>query len=201
MYEFLDRLITVALPRVRDFRGVSGAQLRRARQLCARAQGAARLSRDRLRPGRRGARHGYRHRHHRQDRCRSQGAAQGLRHAVRQLIARGDSILMAKKSSIEKNARRAKLAKQINAAPRAAQGARARPRRAPPEDRFEAQLKLAELPRNSSQTRGAQPLRADRPAARLLPQVQAVAHRGARARLVRADPGHGQVELVREASR
>ena len=25
MYEFLDRLITVALPRVRDFRGVSGA--------------------------------------------------------------------------------------------------------------------------------------------------------------------------------
>jgi large subunit ribosomal protein L5 len=24
MYEFLDRLITVALPRVRDFRGVSG---------------------------------------------------------------------------------------------------------------------------------------------------------------------------------
>ena len=31
MYEFLDRLISVALPRVRDFRGVSGEVLRWAR--------------------------------------------------------------------------------------------------------------------------------------------------------------------------
>ena len=39
-----------------------------------------------------------------------------LRHAVRQLIARGDQVPMAKKSSIEKNTRRAKLAKQIRRA-------------------------------------------------------------------------------------
>ena len=59
---------------------------------------------------------------------------------------------MAKKSSIEKNARRAKLVKRIN--PRRARlKALARDRDAPPEDRFEAQLKLAELPRNSSDTR------------------------------------------------
>ena len=31
MYEFLDRLMNVALPRVRDFRGVSSKSLRRAR--------------------------------------------------------------------------------------------------------------------------------------------------------------------------
>ncbi|HEX5318724.1 MAG TPA: 30S ribosomal protein S14 [Stellaceae bacterium] len=59
---------------------------------------------------------------------------------------------MAKKSSIEKNARRAKLVKRIN--PRRARlKALARDRDAPPEDRFEAQLKLAKLPRNSSDTR------------------------------------------------
>ena len=59
---------------------------------------------------------------------------------------------MAKKSSIEKNHRRAKLSKAI--APRRARlKALARNRDAPPEDRFEAQLKLARLPRNSSATR------------------------------------------------
>jgi len=60
--------------------------------------------------------------------------------------------LMAKKSSIEKNNRRARLAKRIN--PRRERlKAIARDREAPPEERFEAQLKLSELPRNSSQTR------------------------------------------------
>jgi small subunit ribosomal protein S14 len=59
---------------------------------------------------------------------------------------------MAKKSSIEKNARRAKLTKAV--APRRARlKALARDRDADPEDRFEAQLKLARLPRNSSATR------------------------------------------------
>ena len=59
---------------------------------------------------------------------------------------------MAKKSSIEKNARRLKLAK--GAAPRRARlKAIAIDRSAPPEERFAAQLKLAELPRNSSETR------------------------------------------------
>ncbi|MBV8888262.1 MAG: 30S ribosomal protein S14 [Alphaproteobacteria bacterium] len=59
---------------------------------------------------------------------------------------------MAKKSSIEKNARRVKLAKQI-AGRRERLKAAARDREAPPEERFEAQLRLAELPRNSSMTR------------------------------------------------
>jgi small subunit ribosomal protein S14 len=59
---------------------------------------------------------------------------------------------MAKKSSIEKNARRARLTKQMTAR-RIRLKAIARDRDAPPEDRFEAQLKLSEMPRNSSQTR------------------------------------------------
>jgi small subunit ribosomal protein S14 len=59
---------------------------------------------------------------------------------------------MAKKSSIEKNNRRAKLARQ-NAPARERLKTLARDREAPPEERFAAQLKLAELPRNSSATR------------------------------------------------
>jgi small subunit ribosomal protein S14 len=59
---------------------------------------------------------------------------------------------MAKKSSIEKNNLRAKLSKQ-KAPLRARLKALARDRDAAPEDRFAAQLKLSELPRNSSVTR------------------------------------------------
>ena len=59
---------------------------------------------------------------------------------------------MAKKSSIEKNQRRTKMSKAM--APRRARlKALARDRDAAPEDRFEAQLKLARMPRNSSATR------------------------------------------------
>ncbi len=59
---------------------------------------------------------------------------------------------MAKKSAIEKNNRRTKLAKQL--APRRARlKAIATDRSQPPEERFQAQLKLAQVPRNSSRTR------------------------------------------------
>jgi nucleoid-associated protein YgaU len=95
---------------------------------------------------------------------------------------------MAKKSSIEKNARRAKMAKAI--APRRARlKALARDREAAPEARSAAAQQLGDS--------HPQPLPAVREAARLLSQVRVVAHRGARSGLVRADPGHGQVELVR----
>ena len=59
---------------------------------------------------------------------------------------------MAKKSAIEKNNRRVKLAKRLG--PRRGRlKAIATDRSRPPEERFQAQLKLAELPRNSSRTR------------------------------------------------
>jgi small subunit ribosomal protein S14 len=59
---------------------------------------------------------------------------------------------MAKKSSIEKNSRRRKLSKKYSAR-RARLRAIARDKTRPMEERFAAALKLAELPRNSSQTR------------------------------------------------
>jgi small subunit ribosomal protein S14 len=59
---------------------------------------------------------------------------------------------MAKTSSIEKNKKRQKLAKQFSAK-RAALKAQSRDKNLSPEQRFTAQLKLAELPRNSSPDR------------------------------------------------
>ncbi|HEY5598001.1 MAG TPA: 30S ribosomal protein S14 [Kiloniellales bacterium] len=59
---------------------------------------------------------------------------------------------MAKKSAVNKNARRRKLAQQY--APRRARlKAIARDRTLPPEERFQAYLKLAQLPRNSAPVR------------------------------------------------
>ena len=64
MYEFLDRLVTIALPRVRDFRGVSPQGLRRSREFHARAQGSAAVSGNRLHEGGQGAWHERVGRHH-----------------------------------------------------------------------------------------------------------------------------------------
>jgi len=59
---------------------------------------------------------------------------------------------MAKKSQINRNKKREKMVAQY-AARRAALKAKTRDMKVAPEERFEAQLKLAELPRNSSKTR------------------------------------------------
>ena len=59
---------------------------------------------------------------------------------------------MAKKSSIEKNNRRRKMAEQY-AARRNRLRAQARDEKLSLEERFQAQLKLAELPRNSAPSR------------------------------------------------
>src|ERR1700753_4071687 len=59
---------------------------------------------------------------------------------------------MAKKSQINRNKKREKLVAQY-AARRAALKATTENMKLPPEERFAAQLKLAELPRNSSKTR------------------------------------------------
>jgi small subunit ribosomal protein S14 len=59
---------------------------------------------------------------------------------------------MAKKSAIERNKKLARLANRY-ANKRAALKAIARDSTRPPEERFEAQLKLAELPRNSARER------------------------------------------------
>ena len=59
---------------------------------------------------------------------------------------------MAKKSAVEKNLRRQKMVKS-HAAKRARLRAIARDRELPAEERFQAYLKLAELPRNSAPSR------------------------------------------------
>jgi small subunit ribosomal protein S14 len=59
---------------------------------------------------------------------------------------------MAKKSAIEKNNRRIRMVKKY-AAKRAQLRAVARDRSLPPEERFQAYLKLAKLPRNSAASR------------------------------------------------
>ena len=59
---------------------------------------------------------------------------------------------MAKTSSVEKNNRRRKLVKQY-AAKRARLKAITQNKTAPIEERFAAQLKLTEMPRNSAKTR------------------------------------------------
>ncbi len=59
---------------------------------------------------------------------------------------------MAKKSSVIKNRRRAQMVKRM-ATKRARLKATAEDRSLPPEEQFDARLKLAKLPRNSSATR------------------------------------------------
>jgi len=59
---------------------------------------------------------------------------------------------MAKTSSVERNKKRERMAKQF-ADRRAKLKAVIKDQAAAPEDRFDAVLKLAQLPRNSSQTR------------------------------------------------
>lgn len=59
---------------------------------------------------------------------------------------------MAKKSSVERNKHRAQLVKRY-AAKRAALKEVAKDRTLPPEERFQAFLKLAEVPRNSAKNR------------------------------------------------
>ena len=55
MWEFFDRLVSVAIPRIRDFRGLPANELRRPRQLHVRRHRAADLPGDRLRQDRRPA--------------------------------------------------------------------------------------------------------------------------------------------------
>ena len=57
MYEFLDRLMSIALPRVRDFRGVSPKGFDGRGNFTLGLQGPAAVSGNRLHEGRQGARH------------------------------------------------------------------------------------------------------------------------------------------------
>jgi large subunit ribosomal protein L5 len=68
MYEFLDRLIAVSLPRTRDFRGVPAKGFDGMRQLHLRCEGADHLPGDRHRQGDEAPRDGHHLRDHGEDR-------------------------------------------------------------------------------------------------------------------------------------
>jgi hypothetical protein len=85
MWEFLDRLINISLPRVRDFPRCLGQGVRRSWQLQLRHQGTDHLPGDRFRPGRCVARHGYLHHHDGADRQRGEGPVDGLQLPVPEL--------------------------------------------------------------------------------------------------------------------
>ena len=59
MYEFLDRFINLAIPRIRDFRGLPTRSFDGRGQLHLRDQGADDLPGDRFRPGRKDSWHGH----------------------------------------------------------------------------------------------------------------------------------------------
>ena len=128
MYEFMDRLITMALPRVRDFRGVNGKSFDGQRQLRHGPQGTHRLRRNRLRQDRNGVGHGHHLQHDCEDRRGSQGASQGLPVPVCELKERTKWRNM---SQINRNKKREKLVAQY-AVRRAALKAKADDMKVPP---------------------------------------------------------------------
>ena len=82
MWEFLDRLITVALPRTRDFRGMNPRSFDGHGNYTF-ADRAARVPRGRLRHGGRGARDGHHHRDHHRPRRSCPRAARRVRVPLR----------------------------------------------------------------------------------------------------------------------
>ena len=82
MYEFLDRLLNVALPRVRDFRGLSTRAFDGRGNYTLGLRDQLVFPGNRLLQGGQDERHEYFHRHRRPHRRRSAGFAAPLRHAV-----------------------------------------------------------------------------------------------------------------------
>ena len=137
MYEFLDRLVNIALPRVRDFRGLN------PKSFDGRGNYAIGIKEHIVFPeidydkaesilG-----HGHHRLHDGEERRRSARVARGIQFPVPAVSGdeawlkrgKGEERLMAKTSSIEKNKRRARLAKQYAGRRATAEGDRARQER------------------------------------------------------------------------
>ena len=104
---------------------------------------------------------------------------------------------MAKKSAVEKNNRRRKMVDRFAAQAAGVEGGGDGPRTRDPEERFEATIKLAELPRNSAKVRIRNRCTLTGRPRGLLSEIRSLAHRAAGSGLARPDPGRGEVELVR----
>jgi hypothetical protein len=193
MYEFLDRLITVAMPRVRDFRGVS------AKSFDGRGNYALGLKEHIVFP------------EINFDKIEQVWGMDIVicTTAKTDAEARRSSSTSTcpsrperrretqwQKSAWSSGRRSASARREVRRQARGAEGDRREPgtadggalQGAPEAREAAAQLRAVAA---------AQPLRRDRAPARLLPQASHVAHRAPGLRLEGADPGHGQVELVR----
>jgi hypothetical protein len=196
MYEFLDRLVNIALPRVRDFRGLN------PKSFDGRGNYAMGIKEHIVFPE---------INYDKVDQiwgmdiivcttAKTDDEARALcsRLSTSPSGSNGSetrNTKMAKTSSVEKNKRRRKLAAQY-----------AGKRRALKAIVMDQKLRWKSASRLSSSSPPAaqrrqdphpQPLRSDRPSARLLSQAQDVAYRAARTRLAGHGARPGQVELVR----
>ena len=82
MFEFLERLVGIAIPRMRDFRGSEPAFVRRPRQFLDGRDRADHFPRNRLRQNRRDSGHGHHGYHDGTDQCGRSRAAQGIQFSV-----------------------------------------------------------------------------------------------------------------------
>jgi large subunit ribosomal protein L5 len=78
MYEFLDRLVTITMPRIRDFRGINGKSFDGRGNYAMGIKGTHRVPGDQLRQGGQDAWYGYHHLHIGQDGCGSKRTADGV---------------------------------------------------------------------------------------------------------------------------
>src|SRR5690606_5933507 len=151
MYEFLDRLVTIALPRVRDFRGLPG------KSFDGRGNYALGLKEQLVFPE-------IEYDQVEQVRgmdivicttAKTDAEAKALLAGLNLPFNSSDirrTEDVAKTSAIDRHKNRTRMTKQHVEGP-AALKAIIQDKSAPPEERFAAQLKLAELPRNSSPVR------------------------------------------------
>ena len=147
MYEFLDRFVTIALPRVRDFRGISGRSFDGRGNYNIGVKEQIIFPEDRVRQDRRDAWAEHQHHDDREDRRRVQGAAGGLQVSVQEL-----RWPVAKQSLIQRELKREQLVAKF-AKKYAELKAIANDAKKSDEERYAARLELQKLPRNAYPTR------------------------------------------------
>ena len=148
MYEFLDRLVTIAIPRIRDFRGISGALLRWPREFQPGREGTDHFSGDRVRQDRCPARHEHHDYHDSEDRRRGARASRRLQVPFQELRSPWQ-----KSALINRDKKRRLTVKKFAAKRAGIMVAIINNSKASDEERMQARDKLRKLPRNSSPVR------------------------------------------------
>ena len=204
MYEFIDRLVNIALPRVRDFRGLN------PKSFDGRGNFAIGIKEHIVFPEidydkvDRCLGHGHHRLHQRAQRRRGARAARRIQFpvpAVRRreaVLKRGNKEQSNGEDEFDREEQPAQEdGQEVFRPPRANSKAIAHDKKLPMEERFAATLKLAELPRNSASTASATAARSPAGRAPITASSSMSPHRAARSRLQGPDPRPREVELVR----